>query len=432
MFTFPALNRANIWYVLVILTAISFTWSERLNSIGIILLVVHWTLDRKLIDKCLLLISSKTSAYQLSSRLSNMQRISIYLLISFFLIHLIALIWSDYKIQGWQTIEVKLSFFILPLLFSTEHYLDKKKTELLLFIFSISCCLSFCYACIYSYLHYIDKGWILVLNRMSISEGIMHPGYYSNYFAFALVFCIFQWLDIKNKISLKSIAFIGLILFLSTAILMLISKTTILFLGCFGLFLLWLATSRIKNILTRILVFILSLFITILLAIQIPNIKYRINETFNDTAVIDTNVILENSTGSRIAAWTTEWHLIKQNWLIGYGTGEANPQLKKQFIKEGYHNLANENMHTHNQILHTWLDLGIVGVVLLFLILFVSGYLLFTNKRPLGYWLVLLILFNISTDDMLEVQAGTVFFIFFLTLFLYQKEENRYGIKYSS
>jgi O-antigen ligase len=82
-------------------------------------------------------------------------------------------------------------------------------------------------------------------------------------------------------------------------------------------------------------------------------------------------------------------------------------------------------MHTHNQVFHTWLDLGIVGVLLMVAILLVSSQVFSRLHNRLAWWLLPLIVMNILTDDMLEVQAGTVFFAFFLTLFIYQRNNER-------
>jgi O-antigen ligase len=99
--------------------------------------------------------------------------------------------------------------------------------------------------------------------------------------------------------------------------------------------------------------------------------------------------------------------------------------LKHKLINDGYVRLAEENMHTHNQVFHTWLDLGILGVLLLAAILLVSSQVFSRLHNRLAWWLLPLIVMNILTDDMLEVQAGTVFFAFFLTLFIYQRNNER-------
>ncbi len=418
MFTFPQLNRVAVWYTIVVLTAVSFTWSQRLSSVGIILLTAHWLCDKNLLQK-LSSFSLQSSVFRPRSTVLGLITLFLY---SFFFVHIIALLWSHHLAEGWQSIEVKLTFFILPLLFSTENYLDEGKTRHLFFIFSVSCCVSFVYSFLYSYHHYAAKGWDIITQRMSLSEGVMHAGYYSNYFAYALVWCMLTFIENKQLSKAMRLTLWCLIPFLLIALLLLISKTAMLFVGCFTLYILWLATGRIKNELIRMVVFICSILFFIGFCTQIPSIKKRIYETSYESKLADKNVTLENSTGSRMAAWQNEWLLIKEHWLIGYGTGEANPQLKNKLIQEGYTKLADDNMHTHNQVFHTWLNTGITGVLLLFGILVASAFFFFKQKNKLAFWLIPLIFFNMLTDDMLEIQAGIVFFVFFLTLFLYEKK----------
>jgi O-antigen ligase len=401
------LNRSQVWYLLVLFTAVSFTWSEHLNSIGILLLAIHWVADKNLLKK----IASFRFTW------------TIIWMWLFLFLHFLALLWSHEPQQGWQTIQVKMSLLILPFLFSTEHYFTTQRIRQLIWIFSLSCCASFVYTFSGSIIRNHALGWNFVLSRMKISELIMHPGYYSNYFAFALICAVFQMLEPAKELKVKKLVWLGLILFLLTALLLLISKTAILFVACFMIYLIWLLSLKIQKPVVRLLAFVLLTLSCIALSTLVPSIQRRIQQTLTESKNDDKQVALGNSTGSRIAAWQNEWKLIRENWITGNGTGEANALLKKKFISEGYLQLANDNMHTHNQILHTWIDLGIGGVLLLFAML-ASCFITFVQRHQKeASWLVILIFINLLTDDMLEIQAGIVFFVFFLCVYLFEEKE---------
>lgn len=399
------LHRENFWLAIVFFIALSFTWSERLSSVGIIFLSIHWLLDKQLLDK---IRSFKLKPFIATCWL-------------FFLLHIVACIWTHYPDFAMQTIMVKLSFLVIPFLLSTENYFNNKSKQSLMYAFSISLCVSFMYTLGLDLLLNFDKGKIVYLNRMQISEAIMHPGYYSNYFALAMVWCGYEVSNYRTKSNYQLLWLGGIFLMLSLALLLLISKTAILFIGIFFLFLLWKFLDRIKNIVGRMLAYLLALSFIIFLAIQIPSIKYRIHETQRDTGTISKEVSIMNSTGSRITAWQNSWKLIQEKTMWGYGTGSANAQLKQKLLDEGYTNLANDNMHTHNQLFHTWLDIGFLGIVFIILIWVSSAYHFVKLKNTLGIWLIVLMVLNLLTDDMLEIQAGIVFFVFFLCLFYYQK-----------
>lgn len=410
MITFPPINRITTWVILVIFTAVSFTWSERLNSVGIVLLIIHWLADPNLLNKL------KSIRFDILS----------LLLFSFIGLLLLGLIQSNNIANGWQSIEVKLTCIILPILFSTEHYLTDKRRNQLLLILSFSCIAALTYSAIISYCNYHEKGWSIVLNRVFISESIMHAGYFSNYFALGFTWCVYELIEQRHLSIQMKIMLSVLILCLLISILLLASKTVMIYLACFFVYLIWRMTFRITLLPMRITSFVFILIGFMFIALQVPRIKGRIDEAKRETKVIDKSIPYSNSTGSRVVAYQTAIELIQHHWLLGYGTGDANDELKKEFINDGYVQLAKDNMHTHMQVFHTWIDVGILGVLLLLSILLYALFVCIKRKRWLAAWFTVLIVVNILTDDMFEIQAGIVFFMFFLLLFINQKEEQKY------
>ncbi len=402
---FKNIDRSAVWLFLVTITTCSFPWSERISSIGIVLLVLHWLLDKQLIKKI--------KSIQLDAVLISF--------VSFFIFHIIALSWSHNPSDASHTIEVKLSFLIFPFLFTTENYLHLKSKKQLFMTFCFSCLISFLYCLIFSIYHFHTFGIASIFNRMNIADAVMHPGYYSNYFVLAILFCTFEWLNNTNG-SLKSIYVLFIILF-GIILTLLASKTALIFIFIFAIYIFWRLSNFIKNYLIRISFFAgVCLLFGILFSI-LPPIKNRIIETYQQSNVEIKQPDFSNSTISRRAAWNLEWQLIKENPMVGYGTGSANSLLLEKFKEKKYISLVKNNMHTHNQFLHTWIDLGLVGILLLLCCLVVCFIQFWKQKEEIGIWFSGLILINILTDDMLEIQAGIVFFIFFLLLLIYQNKK---------
>ncbi|MEN9340027.1 MAG: hypothetical protein RIQ62_1339 [Bacteroidota bacterium] len=409
MFDSTLTYRARIWMGIVLFIVLSFSWSERLSSIGIILLSLHFLLDQHLLEKC--------RKFRLSAPL--------LLMWTFFGVQLLAMGWTNHWSDVGQSVMVKLSFLVLPFLLSTENYLDTKQTRFLFWCFSTSLLLSFTYSAIMDYVRYIPFGWNAVLNRVNISEAIMHPGYYSNYFALVTTWHLVSLLHDKNlarKTILLHLFFIG---FGVLVLLLLIAKTCIIYLAIVGLYVSWQLLLPIKNSGLRIIAYLASWILIAGIALQIPTIKNRIHEAQQDRQHIDKNIGLANSTGSRVIAWQNEWILIKQKPLLGYGTGSANAVLQQQLAENGYQHLASDGMHTHHQIFHTWLDTGILGVLSLLMMMIVFAKNFWQQKHTMGLALLLLFVLNLLTDDMLEVQAGLVFFVMFFCLFLFQPQAAR-------
>jgi O-antigen ligase len=347
--------------------------------------------------------------------------------------HVVALLWSDYKSDGIHSIEVKLVFLILPILFSTENYLNTERRIVLEWAFIISCLSAFLYCVVVAYSRNPNSSASFLFERMTISDPLMHPGYLSNYIVFAFVFvCLKLTRNVKKALRLNLILITIGVIFLF-ALFVFISKTALLFLGFFIVYLLWKLSSYIQNTIVRIVVVFCLLLSIGLVSYTIPSVKYRFNETkINIHKQKPSEVMFWHSTSARVAAWNLEWDLIKQKPIVGYGTGAANPLLLSSFKQKGYTDLVKYNMHTHNQVFHTWLDLGLLGIVLLFVLLFYVAYLFAVKqKNEIGFWMILLTLVNISTDDMLEIQAGVVFFVFFITLFLYKNKATAKKLRYT-
>jgi O-antigen ligase len=417
MFQLDKIDRSSIWFLLVVVTAMVFPWHERVSTIGLLLLVLHWLFDRDLFYKIK------------SIKIDH----AMVLFFTFFLMHVVALLWSDYKSDGIHSIEVKLVFLILPILFSTENYLNTERRIVLEWAFIISCLSAFLYCVVVAYSRNPNSSASFLFERMTISDPLMHPGYLSNYIVFAFVFvCLKLTRNVKKALRLNLILITIGVIFLF-ALFVFISKTALLFLGFFIVYLLWKLSSYIQNTIVRIVVVFCLLLSIGLVSYTIPSVKYRFNETkMNIPEKKPSEVLFWHSTSARVAAWNLEWDLIKQKPIVGYGTGAANPLLLSSFKQKGYTDLVKYNMHTHNQVFHTWLDLGMLGIVLLFVLLFYVAYLFAVKqKNEIGFWMILLTLVNISTDDMLEIQAGVVFFVFFITLFLYKNKATAKKLRYT-
>ena len=409
MFKSVSFNRVSIWYVIVTILFISFPWSERINSVFILLLVIHWLADKKLVEK-------------MAQLKNHWKRILPFW--GFFAMHLLFL----YKTQHWQdamhTMEVKLSWLILPCLFATENYVNALFQKRLFWLFCLSCLLSAIYCVLaYSIHFYPIHQWTYLFDRMYFSYYIMHPGYYSNFFVIAVIYLLLQLFEYK-KLSQKETLFsiFMVILFLAT-LFILVSKTAIIVLVLFFIYFIWKKLESIQQRMLKYFLFISVTVLTILLFSLVPNINKRIAETKHDIEKIDHQIPFANSTGSRIAAWKLEWRIIQERPFWGHGTGNANSLLMSQFEKGQYADLITHQMHTHNQLLHTWIELGLLGLLSL-LFMFISSFIYFyKNNQALGMWTVVLLFVYSATDDALEIQSITVFCTFLICLLLFENKK---------
>lgn len=401
-------DRKKSWFAIIALFLMSFPWDERINSIFFSLLILHFLIDKNFIKK-------------ISAIKQNIKILLPYLI--FYTFHFVFLYQSGITENAQHTIIVKTSLLILPILFVCENYIDIYKKRLW-FLFIISCIVSFMYAIAhYIVINKAKYGWDGFTNRMFFSEGVMHPGYYANFMLVAIFFTFYLF---KTNITIfqKRVLYISMtVLFFTQYILL--SKTCLIVLI---LYTIWILFHYLKKRIAAkylYVVFSISVLFFLFVLTKIPSISERIKESTEAILHTDKTVTLSQSTGSRIVAWQNAWYAIKASPWWGYGTGNADDVLNETLIANGYTTLASYEMHTHNQFLHTWLELGIFSIFLLILIFFGWLFFFYKEKNTVALWTTLLFALNCLTDDAMMIQAIIVFFVLVICMERFAMEKSR-------
>jgi O-antigen ligase len=123
------------------------------------------------------------------------------------------------------------------------------------------------------------------------------------------------------------------------------------------------------------------------------------------------------STTVRILIWEQCVQIIKQNFWLGTGVGDANDALYNSYKKNGLTGAYDHKFNAHNQYFQTFIGLGIVGFLVLIVLTF--GYLIkgIVKKHFLLFLFSLLIVLNFFVESMLQTSAGVLFFTFFFCLY---------------
>ena len=127
----------------------------------------------------------------------------------------------------------------------------------------------------------------------------------------------------------------------------------------------------------------------------------------------------------RLEFWRAAWIIIKENLVIGIGTGDAPAAFKNQY-KQIKTQLGEDCWHrSHNQFLAITVALGLIGLAY-FIFSLIYPFLAVSNRKNYFYLLFFIIVtFSMLSEDTLETQAGVTFFAFFNSLLLlsfYKKE----------
>ncbi|MGB0522247.1 MAG: O-antigen ligase family protein [Flammeovirgaceae bacterium] len=122
----------------------------------------------------------------------------------------------------------------------------------------------------------------------------------------------------------------------------------------------------------------------------------------------------------RVEMWKSAWQIIKENPVLGVGTGDAWDVIinvhKQRNFEEGYKN----RYHTHNQYIQDLMTLGILGLLILLANLLIPFILAIRHKHYFYGMFLLFIALACTTDITLGFYKGVFFFSFINALLCHQ------------
>lgn len=373
----------------------------------IVLLIINWIAEGEFKEKISNLKSNKLA----------------FVFISYYLLFLIGMFWTENKNAGAFDLQVKFSLLIFPLLFgSSEHYIDKKSIKTIFIAFVLGCFIEtvICFShSIYIWLTQHEDNF--TYTKLSI---YLHPSYLSMYLSFAMAILIL-FLNSDESVTGKVYADVMLIIWFWFSIIMLQSKAGILITGIlFVLFFFTMITSKKKMATALIAIIFLTgmYFLTNQYIITTDYSRINIAEHTIVKGKLDTTS--KESNQVRILIWEAASEIIRNNFLLGAGTGDAKDELMKKYKEKGMTGALEHKLNAHNQFIQTFIALGIAGILGL-LSLFVTGaWKGIKQKKWIYIYFLIIIFFNFIPESMLEVQAGTIFYAFFNSLLLFSNKQS--------
>lgn len=319
-------------------------------------------------------------------------------LVLVFIIDILGLLFTKNFSQGFRIISKDLPFLLFPALFFLTIN-DKNKLKIVFDIFSYLI-LVLCLTC---YINAVYKtGQLFPLNdesnfyysnafsRLSYTNIIngIHPGYFSWYIFFCLLWVI-------NNYSLEKkghyIKYIAASIYIFTLII-LGSKVAI------AMLLIYIFSKGVNKLLKGKI--IISVFLIVCLGVIGSSLflnkqfRYRIENE------------LENSLKYKKQQWSSSLGVIWQNPIIGAGTGDFQDELDKVYSNKKLE--MSMGLNSHNQFLQYWGRNGIVLFLsLMFLCLQLYNYSLKTKYLFFG----LLTFGFLFFESVLERQRGIMFFV---------------------
>ena len=317
------------------------------------------------------------------------------IVVLFLLLYLLDPILSFIREGGMFFRDIRISFFVAPFIFLIGKEVLVSYKNKILNAFLIGVLLYVLYFIIYIIYFYSQPkthdfvlGYYLKYVAYHYLPNSIHHTYMGIYVCFALTIILFN--ESLNKII--KVLFCCILFF---SIFFIASKLSIIFSSFILSFFLFrnLKLSRSKRI-----VILSSFTITIL---------FIIYYLFYNTDLFRT---LENSIGKRFNLYSCSFKGIKSNYLIGIG----NKNIKT------YINTCNSEiglMDTHNIFFQEFLSNGLIGIVILIFIIYILFKLFIDSKSNLGIILISSLLIFGSIEHLLNLQHGTLFYMFFLLFF---------------
>jgi O-antigen ligase len=332
-------------------------------------------------------------------------------LIGFYLFLGIGLFWTENKPAGVFDLEVKLSLFLFPLLFSL---IDITQVTIIKIIKSLTLgvLVFFCIAIFNSFSAYLASSsnvWAhhFLYTRLST---YIHPSYMSMYIVTVMAFILYF---IKKGIyvfrSKKLTWAILVLLFIINF--MVLSKVGVIVSVLLFVYhiIIWITVSKkyllgVLGISTLAMLFFVSY-------LKVEYVSQRVDELTN-VFTGESEELKNKSSGIRVEIWKQGIVLVKNHPIFGYGTGDVKDVLVESYKLNQTEAAIAGNYNAHNQ----FLQLLISGGVILLVLMFMSFYFgIKTNEMFLVF--ILLILPYMFVESILENQAGTIFFGLFFSLF---------------
>ena len=306
-------------------------------------------------------------------------------------------------------LEVKFSFFIVPLLFSLKP-LSRKGVLSLMYAFILGNAVAGVLNMNDAVISYISSGKINSFIMKYFSDFI-HPSYWGMYLLLSCIFCIHIISEkLYQRKWIKQVLWVLLIFFL-LCIFLVQSKNVIIFSVMIPLIFIFrfvIKKKKWKSGFFALMILFAGLFVVFTF---VPNLQDRFVRMYN--SMTGNKAEDDPGTSYRLAAWKLSIDLIKEKPVLGNGIGQGKELLTSKLKSDDSSTLTHRTLDSHSQILTTWIETGLLGLVILlfmFIRIILKGY----QKRNLLLILFsCLVFFSCLTESMFETQAGVLFFVFF-------------------
>lgn len=331
----------------------------------------------------------------------------------FYLFMGLSAFWTDDLKNFGRLFQLKLSFFLIGLVWSSTLMTFQQVKRIVLFFSGVVA------------LHLlIDQIYITcIADQVDVHDFSLISQNRKHYIALYSLFSFggVGYYILNSKMKLERVLLTLLALFLAYNILFIGSRIHILgMITIVGYFLLQLFNSKLpKRVLHIAWLSILSFIL--ITYFSSDRLQFKVDETKDEIVRMFDKTSRKNP-NPRVYIWPEAIKAINETPIIGQGLGDSQKAINKytsqldvEYWIDGDNKKFSENtFNCHSQFLEILLQTGIVGLLIFGLSLFYSF------KRPTRLYIIFAICFIMSmfTESIFERQFGVVFFAFFYPLLL--------------
>lgn len=342
-------------------------------------------------------------------KITNRYFLSIALL---YIVYVIGIFNSENISAANFDVQLKLSLIVLPIAFLLSPKLSASELNKIFYCFTAGCFISSVVCLGIAAKRYANEGSVVFFyNSLSF---FLHPSYFAMYITLMVSFLLYEIL-IKHATPRLSWIRLALIIYFLGFLFLLSSKAGLITMSLILFSTLIISYMRSGN---KLLLGIMIGAIAGLL-IFIFFLPGNMNRYLSFAKIISHDKVTEDtgeSTSERFYVWKNGWQLIKEQPILGYGTGDVKDVLVNQYVKTGFEFGVKRRLNAHNQFMQTILAVGAMGITLL-LFCFIFPIRLFKNTGSfIGFVFLIIVAINFMVESMLETQAGVVFFALFYSI----------------
>jgi O-antigen ligase len=348
---------------------------------------------------------------------------------SVFLITVFSTLYSINRTEAFNEWGKHLSILVFPLLLCLNPLEIKKYREQLLMGFAIVCTATIAYLfmdALVTVKHYnlpLSALFSPAFTNHNFSEPLdIHATFFSMQIAISLVYLLSVLA--REIVFYKKLFYLVCCLVLTAGIMQLSSKSIFMIMVIvINIALPWFLLKGAKRWrFIAVSTTMSALLFAVILNTNTFKERY-VDELKTDLTKTNTN----ETTDSRVARWGIALELAGKSPLIGYGAGSEIGLLHEEFYNHKLYNSYLNGLNAHSQYLSFLLKSGIVGL-LLYLATLAFGFRIAFRQNDLLFLTFMALIAIVSlSENLLDVDKGTIFYAFFFSFFVFSNEDMANG-----